>query len=455
MANFHQILSFCCIFCLKLISYIINVMPWFSDGSIPNPSLIIQYLLQKTFGDEKLKKLELLTQFYHKQGLFRFDDKIYIFNQKLAQTAINKLEKGAEKYLDNSPLKDTFLGSSQKSPETRRAIASLFRKTSIEERASLMTEDIKKMCLKIKQQSLRSVNITHWSLRLALDIVGHVLLQLDLNALDGEQDELLECMVTILHKCYALNEISTESDEFKRANEDLDRITSNILKDALEKDDTTIQKRLVVQLHEACGFEEAKDNMKLFLMAGTETTASSIPVVFSLLTDYPHIQEELRDEAIDRWSEMIADPTTSLPKIESMIKEILRLYPIAPFISRQNNVPVNLGNIHLDQHSDVVIFTWGIHRSPYLWHDSKVFKPFRFLGEEALQSNMYIPFGAGSRVCIGQHLAVLELRLAIAILLHTFTFSKNLSTPDLKFVVDWAHAVVHPDKDMMFTLQNV
>ena len=65
---------------------------------------------------------------------------------------------------------------------------------------------------------------------------------------------------------------------------------------------------------------------------------------------------------------------------------------------------------------------------------------------------MYIPFGAGSRVCIGQHMAWLELRLAIAILLHDFAFSKSNLTPDLKFVVDWAHAVVHPDKDMVFTL---
>lgn len=217
---------------------------------------MVNFLLKCTFGNDKLQKLEFLSEFYHKYGLFRYDDKIYIVDQKKAQTAINKLEKGAEHYLDESPLKDTFLGSSQKSPETRRAIASLFRKTSIEERASIMVDDIEKMCSKIKQQSLKSVNLTYWTLRLALDIVGHVLLQLDLEALDGKQDELLDCMMTILHKCYALNEISVDSEEFRQASEGLDRITSRILQEALEQDDTTIQKRLVVQLHEACGFEE-------------------------------------------------------------------------------------------------------------------------------------------------------------------------------------------------------
>lgn len=71
---------------------------------------------------------------------------------------------------------------------------------------------------------------------------------------------------------------------------------------------------------------------------------------------YDHIiylQQELRDEVDERWSEIMDDPTTILPKMESMMKEILRLYPIAPFISRQNNVPVNLGNIHLDQHVSI------------------------------------------------------------------------------------------------------
>ncbi|VDI72211.1 Hypothetical predicted protein [Mytilus galloprovincialis] len=455
MTTFHRLASSVCLFCLKVIGYISNTMPLPKSGSIPSPCWAVRYMLQKAFGNDKLSKLEFLTQFYHNDGLFCLDNKIYIFDQKLAQAAINKLEKGAEHYLNDSPLKDTFLGSSQKSPETRRAVASLFRKTSIEERASWIFEDTKRICSKIRLKSLKSVNITNWSLRMALDIVGHVLFEIDLNALDGKQDDLLECMVTILHKCYALNEISVESEEFKRANESLDRITSNILQEALEKENTALRKRLVVQLYEACGFETAKDNMKLFLMAGTETTASSIPVIFSLLNDFPDIQQELRDEVENRWTEILTEPTTSLPKIESMMKEVLRLYPIAPFISRQNNVPVNLGNIYLDQHSDVIIFTWGIHRSPYHWKDSKVFKPFRFLGMESLQSNMYIPFGAGSRVCIGQHLAWIELRLVIANLLHEFRFSKNPATSDLKFVVDWVHAVVHPDKDMIFSLENV
>lgn len=62
------------------------------------------------------------------------------------------------------------------------------------------------------------------------------------------------------------------------------------------------------------------------------------------------MQDELRQEAEELLESVMADPTTSLPKIESFLSEVLRLYPIAPFISRQNYEPVTLGDIHLDQH---------------------------------------------------------------------------------------------------------
>lgn len=44
------------------------------------------------------------------------------------------------------------------------------------------------------------VNITAWTLKLAMDVVGHMLLQLDLFALEGKQDNLLQCLLTILHR---------------------------------------------------------------------------------------------------------------------------------------------------------------------------------------------------------------------------------------------------------------
>uniref|UniRef100_K1PLS9 Cytochrome P450 4Z1 n=1 Tax=Magallana gigas TaxID=29159 RepID=K1PLS9_MAGGI len=417
---------------------------------IPKPGGWLMSLLTLGYGGDKLLKLEFLSEYYFYYGLFKFESKIYIFNPRLVRHAINKLEKGAEHYLENSPLKNTLLGSSQKYPETRRAIASLFRKTSIEERAAIMMGDIQEMCEKFRGEPNGVVNVTKWSFLMALDIVGHVLLELDFHALGKKQEEMIRAMA-VLHKCYALGEITSDSEEFREANTKFDDITHVVLEEALNIDDDTMQrKRLVKSLHDACGFNEAKDNMKLFLLAGTETTASTIPVALYLLVKYPRLQDELRKEAEELLESVMADPTKLLPKIESFLSEVLRLYPIAPFISRQIYEPVTLGDIHLDQHADVIIFTWGIHRSTHLWDRARDFLPFRFLNNSKTSGNMYIPFGAGSRVCIGQHLAWLELRLALAMMLYQFKFEHAHETPELRFVVDWVHAVIHPDKDLLF-----
>ena len=111
--------------------------------------------------------------------------------------------------------------------------------------------------------------------------------------------------------------------------------------------------------------------------------------------------------------------------------------------------------IHCGQ-SSLRIFTWGIHRCPDLWSNSKSFQPARFCQgfksrDKAAgdRSQFWIPFGAGARVCIGQHLAWVELKLALTFLLHHFTFSKVEVTEPLGFCVDWEHAVVHSDKDVV------
>ncbi|KAH3855024.1 cytochrome P450 3A15-like [Dreissena polymorpha] len=442
--------------CFTVMCFIQNLLPCIK-GRIPEPGRWLHALLDVIHrGENKLFKLESLTDFYHTYGLFRFENKVYIFDPKLTQTVINKLEKGAGDYLENSPLKDTFLGSSSRSPEIRRAIAALFRKSTLEERGGLIIADVDNMCNKIGLEAKEGhvINITDWSLRMAMDVVGHMLLQLDLFAIEGKQEALLECLMTILHRCYALGEITSDSEEFKQANETLQKETTTILEKALQKEDKSTDTRFVIKLHEACGFEQARDNMKLFLMAGSETTASTIPVFCYLMATYARVQDELRQEADENMAALRADPALTLPKMESVLREVLRVYPIAPFISRQTTQQLVVGDVTIGANTDIKAFTWGIHRSSTQWDQSKEFVPFRFLNSgEKSASAMYIPFGAGSRICIGQHLAMLELKLACAIMLNRFKFCKVSETPELRFVTDWAHAVVHPDKDMFFKLE--
>ncbi|XP_071080924.1 cytochrome P450 3A41-like [Haliotis cracherodii] len=425
---------------------------WAPGSTIPEPCYVLDLGLKAIFGNNKLKILEFLFEHFFSHGLFRYEDKIYIIDAKYCQAVINRSEKGGEKYLSNSPLENSFLGSPNKSPETRRSISAIFRKSNMEERGLLMIKDIEKMIQIISKNTM--INVNEVTLKLALDIVGHVLIDVDLEALDGKRDKILECMMTILHKAYALGEITYDSEEFLRASEIFDKLTTNILEDALSSGDARpgVDVNLPQLLHTACGFDEAKDNLKLFLMAGSETTAATIPVVLHVLASRPDIQTELQTEADEFVGILRKAPGSVPPKLESAMKEVLRVYPIAPFISRHTDSELQLGDVHVPAGSDLRIFTWGIHRSSFMWEDSKDFKPDRFLKLQSStnnQSYFWIPFGAGPRICIGQHMAWVELRLALTFLLHHFTFFAIPETPELQFCVDWEHAVVHPDKDII------
>ncbi|XP_067681618.1 cytochrome P450 3A17-like [Haliotis asinina] len=428
---------------------------WAPGLTIPEPCYVLDLVLKVVYCNNRLRILDFLFEHFFSYGLFRYEDKVYVTDVKYCQAVIHKSDKGGEKYLSNSPLGGSFLGSSNKSPETRRSIAAIFRKSNMEEKGLLMIKDIEKMIKMISKST--KINVNEITLKLALDIVGHVLIDLDLEALDGKRDEILGCMMTILHKAYALGEITYDSKEFVRANETFDKLTNNILEDALSSDEARPSVNLPQLLQRTCGFDEAKDNLKLFLMAGSETTAATIPVVLHVLASRPDIQMKLQTEA-DEFVEILRKAPGSIPpKLDSAMKEVLRVYPIAPFISRRTDSDLHLGAVHVPTGTDLRIFIWGIHRSSFMWKDSKDFKPDRFLNLQSStnnQSYFWIPFGAGSRICIGQHMAWVELRLVLTFLLHHFTFFTIPETPELQFCVDWEHAVVHPDKDIILGVRT-
>ena len=81
---------------------------------------------------------------------------------------INKLDKGAHDYLENSPLNESLLGHSEKSPAVRHVIASTFRKSNMELRGPAMVEVVKKTVQKIKGSQLVNVNDISLKVRLTL-----------------------------------------------------------------------------------------------------------------------------------------------------------------------------------------------------------------------------------------------------------------------------------------------
>lgn len=98
-----------------------------SSATAPEPGALLTSLLKLVYPGHQLKQLECLSDIYFRYGLFKHGGYIYLLEPRMSQSAINKLDKGAVDYLQNSPLSDSFLGSADRSPDTRRAIAAIFR----------------------------------------------------------------------------------------------------------------------------------------------------------------------------------------------------------------------------------------------------------------------------------------------------------------------------------------
>jgi cytochrome P450 len=157
--------------------------------------------------------------------------------------------------------------------------------------------------------------------------------------------------------------------------------------------------------------------MTIFL-AGHETTATGLAWSFYLLGRHPHIYAKLREQAQSALGGRT--PTfADLPKLGyamQVFKEAMRLYPPAYAMGRRSTQEVTIGSVRIPPNTEVVVNTYGMHHDPKLFPDPERFDPDRFepAAEKQIPKGAYLPFGGGSRVCIGNHFALMEGQLILA-----------------------------------------
>ncbi|CAG9830836.1 unnamed protein product [Diabrotica balteata] len=169
-----------------------------------------------------------------------------------------------------------------------------------------------------------------------------------------------------------------------------------------------------------------REEVDTFILGGHDTTSISLCHTLMILANNPDIQEEMYQEAI-AVVENPKNPTYTelgeLKYIERCIKESLRLYPSAPTISRVAGEEVHTKTGYTIPKSAVVtICIYDTHHSPHYYENPEKFDPDRFLPENIASRHpyAYIPFSAGSRNCIGQKYAMLELKAALCGILCNF-----------------------------------
>ncbi|XP_049841573.1 cytochrome P450 4c3-like isoform X2 [Schistocerca gregaria] len=188
---------------------------------------------------------------------------------------------------------------------------------------------------------------------------------------------------------------------------------------------------------------EVRDELVTMAVTATDTTAVCISYALALLALHPDWQDAARRELKDVFGEggdYLRAPSlaelASLRVLESIIKETLRLFPVVPMLPRmvREDIWLSKGKVLVPKGAMVYVTPFLTHRLPQFFPDPLKFDPSRFLegrsGEEHPCS--YLPFGLGSRNCVGSQYARLEIKVFLATVLRRFRFLPHSRWEDLE-----------------------
>ncbi|KAH8984241.1 cytochrome P450 [Lactarius akahatsu] len=223
--------------------------------------------------------------------------------------------------------------------------------------------------------------------------------------------------------------------------------------------------------------EELVAQMAVFLIAGTDTTSSALSRILQLLSLHPDVQDKLRKElkaAHEDNEELTHDQLVSLPFLEAVCRETLRLYAPVPGVMRTTRSDVVLPlstpirdvdgrevhEIFVPKNTNVFAQIYNLNRDPSIWGaDAAEWKPERWLAplpQSVADANIQgvyantMTFIGGTRACIGFKFSQLEMKVVLSQIIPIFQFAPTeaeivwrfgiISTPSVKGSVGTFHS---------------
>jgi len=191
------------------------------------------------------------------------------------------------------------------------------------------------------------------------------------------------------------------------------------------------------------------DEAITLLFAGQDTSAATLSWTLHLLSLHPTIQHKLAIEIqtyVNSQKEMKYYPnieeliftkkmTSQMPYLNAVVKESMRLYPVAPFVVRKLNEDIHLPtkDAILPKDAFACIWIYGLHRNPLMWWNPHKFYPERWLENESssedvgisnasscrkidrgIMEGAFMPFAIGPRNCLGQSIGIVVVRIMLA-----------------------------------------
>jgi cytochrome P450 len=187
--------------------------------------------------------------------------------------------------------------------------------------------------------------------------------------------------------------------------------------------DAPLVRRLVETTDPATGQpltdEAIRDELIVFLLAGHDTTATTLTYALWALGHHREIQERVAAEVAELGERALTvDDVTHLTYTVQVVNEALRLCPPAAAVGRLAMTDIVVDGFRIPAGTNLIVGIYALHRDPALWENPEWFDPDRFSPQRSKGRNrwQYLPFGGGPRSCIGDHFAMLEATLGLATL---------------------------------------
>jgi cytochrome P450 len=149
------------------------------------------------------------------------------------------------------------------------------------------------------------------------------------------------------------------------------------------------------------GDAELRDELMTLLLAGHETTASSLAWTMHRILTEPGVRERAGSDG---------------EYLDAVVKETMRMNPVIPDVMRIVKQPIRIGGIDLPAGIGVAPNIYAAHHRPETWPEPHAFRPERFLGTRPGPYEFF-PFGGGMRRCLGQAFALYEMKVVLSTLL--------------------------------------
>ena len=179
--------------------------------------------------------------------------------------------------------------------------------------------------------------------------------------------------------------------------------------------------------------QQAQDEVKSLILAGHETTSLALSWTFYLLSRHPEIEARLVEE-VCRVLGSRSPTVEDVPRLEytrMVFLETMRLYPPVPAVLRVAREADGFDGIEVAAGERIALSVYVTHRHPELWSQPEVFDPERFAPARAssIVPFSYLPFLFGRRACVGEHFAMLEGVVALAMIVSRYRLERDGSGP--------------------------